>query len=116
MSTWLLGNTTVRSPFRLIDGLKVFALTNGDIRGSREKELIFCKALVDGGIISSNFEAEDIASFSDTTYSVGRKWRSALSKLGFLYPTIASNLGFPQSEIGPVDTITPNGWRLEAST
>lgn len=84
MSTWLFGNTTVRSPFRLIDGLKVFALTNGDIRGSREKELIFCKALVDGGIISSNFEAEDIASFSDTTYSVGRKWRSALEKLGFI--------------------------------
>jgi len=84
MSTWLLGNTTVRSPFRLIDGLKVFASTNGDIRGSREKELVFCKALVDGGIISSSFEAEDITGFSDTTYSVGRKWRSALEKLGFI--------------------------------
>jgi len=84
MSTWLFGNTTVRSPFRLIDGLKVFALTNGEIRGSREKELTFCKALVDGGIISSSFEAEDIAGFSDTTYSVGRKWRSALEKLGFI--------------------------------
>ena len=84
MSTWLFGNTTVRSPFRLIDGLKVFALTNGEIRGSREKELTFCKALVDGEIISSSFEAEDIAGFSDTTYSVGRKWRSALEKLGFI--------------------------------
>lgn len=84
MSTWLFGNTTVRSPFRLIDGLKVFALTNGEIRGSREKELAFCKALVDGEIISSSFEAEDIADFSDTTYSVGRKWRSALEKLGFI--------------------------------
>lgn len=84
MSTWLFGNTTVRSPFRLIDGLKVFASTNGDIRGTREKELVFCKALVDGGIISSSFEAEDISGFSDTTYSVGRKWRSALEKLGFI--------------------------------
>lgn len=84
MSTWLLGNTTVRSPFRLIDGLKVFALTNGDIRGTKEKELVFCKALVDGGIISSNFEAKDTSGFSDTTYSVGRKWRSALEKLGFI--------------------------------
>ncbi|QXA07330.1 AlwI family type II restriction endonuclease [Acinetobacter pittii] len=84
MSTWLFGNTTVRSPFRLIDGLKVFASTNGDIRGTRAKELTFCKALVDGGIISSNFEAENIVSFSDTTYSVGRKWRSALEKLGFI--------------------------------
>lgn len=84
MSTWLLGNTTVRSPFRLIDGLKVFALTNGEIRGTKEKELVFCKALVGGGIIGSNFEAEDTSSFSDTTYSVGRKWRSALEKLGFI--------------------------------
>ncbi|ENM1985253.1 AlwI family type II restriction endonuclease (plasmid) [Acinetobacter lwoffii] len=84
MSTWLLGNTTVRSPFRLIDGLKVFASTNGDIRGAKEKELVFCKALVDGGIISSSFEAEDVSGFSDTTYSVGRKWRSALEKLGFI--------------------------------
>lgn len=84
MSTWLLGNTTVRSPFRLIDGLKVFASTNGDIRGTKEKELVFCKALVDGGIIGSNFEAEHTSGFSDTTYSVGRKWRSALEKLGFI--------------------------------
>jgi len=84
MSTWLFGNTTVRSPFRLIDGLKIFSSTNGNIRGSKEKELIFCKALVAGGIISSNFETEDMNSFSDTTYSVGRKWRSALEKLGFI--------------------------------
>lgn len=84
MSTWLLGNTTVRSPFRLIDGLKIFALTNGNIRGTKEKELVFCKALVEGGIISSTFEAEDTSGFSDTTYSVGRKWRSALEKLGFI--------------------------------
>lgn len=84
MSTWLFGNTTVRSPFRLIDGLKVFASTNGDIRGSKEKELIFCQALVDGGIISANFKSEEASGFSDSTYSVGRKWRSALEKLGFI--------------------------------
>lgn len=84
MSTWLFGNTTVRSPFRLIDGLKVFASTNGDIRGSKEKELIFCQALVDGGIISANFTSEEASGFSDSTYSVGRKWRSALEKLGFI--------------------------------
>src|SRR5699024_7440105 len=28
--------------------------------------------------------AEDVSGFSDKTYSVGRKWRSALEKLGFI--------------------------------
>ncbi|WP_413913136.1 AlwI family type II restriction endonuclease [Candidatus Skiveiella danica] len=48
----------------------------------------------------------------DDTYSVGRKWRSALNKLGFLYPEVPPASGIPQSEIGPIDMITPNGWRL----
>ena len=49
---------------------------------------------------------------NDDTYSVGRKWRSALNKLGFLYPEVPPASGIPQSEIGPIDMITPNGWRL----
>lgn len=48
----------------------------------------------------------------DVTYSVGRKWRSALNKLGFLYPEVLPASGIAQSEIGPIDMITPNGWRL----
>ncbi|WP_454008664.1 AlwI family type II restriction endonuclease [Alcaligenes phenolicus] len=48
----------------------------------------------------------------DETYSVGRKWRSALNKLGFLYPEVPATSGILQAEIGQIDTITPNGWRL----
>jgi len=49
---------------------------------------------------------------TDETYSVGRKWRSALNKLGFLYPEVPTGSGATQSEIGQLDAITPNGWRL----
>lgn len=45
----------------------------------------------------------------DETYSVGRKWRSALGKLGFLYPEIPSSASIRQEDVGAMDTITPNG-------
>lgn len=48
----------------------------------------------------------------DDTYSVGRKWRSALNKLGFLYPEIPKSSSLHQIDVGPIDMITPNGWRL----
>ncbi|NCB39032.1 MAG: AlwI family type II restriction endonuclease [Erysipelotrichia bacterium] len=104
MKAWHFGNTTVRSPFRLRDGLVALASSQlqGNLHG-REQEIAFRRLLGECGVVELG---------DDDTYSVGRKWRSALSKLGFLYPTIASNLGFSQSEVGPVDIITPNGWRL----
>lgn len=104
MKSWHFGNTTVRSPFRLRDGLVALASSQlqGNLHG-REQEIALRRLLGECGVVELG---------DDETYSVGRKWRSALSKLGFLYPTITSNLGFAQSEIGPVDTITPNGWRL----
>jgi hypothetical protein len=49
---------------------------------------------------------------TDDTYSVGRKWRSALGKLGFLYPEIPKSSSISQEDVGAMDTITPNGWRL----
>ena len=96
MSAWLFGNTTVRSPFRLKDGLFVLKNANleGRIRGSKNNELLFCKALVDYQIITANFDQEQ--NFTDATYSVGRKWRSALEKLKFIQD----------------DYITVNGERL----
>ena len=104
MRPWHLGNTTVRSPFRLRDGL--VALSNSSLQGNlrgQEHEIAFCRLLGENDIVELR---------GDITYSVGRKWRSALSKLGFLYPKIPLELGIPQSEIGPLDMITPNGWRL----
>lgn len=104
MRPWHLGNTTVRSPFRLRDGLVALSSSSlqGDLRGEKQ-EIALRKLLGEHGIVSLG---------TDETYSVGRKWRSALNKLGFLYPEIPTSAGIPQSELGTLDTITPNGWRL----
>jgi hypothetical protein len=101
---WYFGNTTVRSPFRLRDGL--IAISNSPLQGNlhgESNERAFRKLLGDKGIV----ELRD-----DTTYSVSRKWRSALSQLGFLYPEIPKTSSLIQNDIGIVDAITPNGWRL----
>jgi hypothetical protein len=104
MKPWHLGNTTVRSPFRLRDGLVALSTSalQGNLRG-QEQEIALRRLLGEHGIVELG---------DDDTYSVGRKWRSALNKLGFLYPEVPPTAGIPQSEIGPVDMITPNGWRL----
>ena len=104
MKPWYLGNTTVRSPFRLREAL--VALSNsplqGNLRGAAQ-DIAFRNLLGEHGIVVLG---------SDTTNSVGRKWRSALTKLGLLFPQIPAASGIPQCDVGPVDTITPNGWRL----
>ena len=99
-----MGNTTVRSPFRLRDGLVALSTSSlqGNLRG-REQEIALRDLLGGHGIVKLG---------SDDTFSVGRKWRSALNKLGFLYPEVSLASGITQSELGPVDMITPNGWRL----
>ena len=104
MRPWHLGNTTVRSPFRLRDGL--VALSQSELQGNlhgQEQEIAFRNLLGEHQIVELG---------NDESYSVGRKWRSALTKLGFLYPELPAKLGVAQNELGPVDTITPNGWRL----
>ena len=104
MRPWHLGNTTVRSPFRLRDGLVALSTSSlqGNLRG-REQEIAFRRLLGEHGIVELG---------DDETYSVGRKWRSALNKLGFLYPEVPSSVGIPQGDVGFLDMITPNGWRL----
>lgn len=104
MRPWHLGNTTVRSPFRLRDGLVALSTSplQGNLRG-QEQEIALRRLLGEHGIVELG---------DDDTYSVGRKWRSALNKLGFLYPEVPPASGIPQIEIGPIDMITPNGWRL----
>lgn len=104
MKLWHLGNTTVRSPFRLREGLA--ALSNSSLQGNlrgEDQEIAFCDLLGKRGIVELR---------GDKTYSVGRKWRSALNKLGFLYPKVSAASGITQAEIGQIDAITPNGWRL----
>ncbi|MBP6189820.1 MAG: AlwI family type II restriction endonuclease [Azonexus sp.] len=86
------------------DGLVALSTSSlqGNLRGE-EQERAFRRLLGEHGIVELG---------DDDTYSVGRKWRSALNKLGFLYPEVPPASGIPQSEIGPIDMITPNGWRL----
>lgn len=104
MGIWHFGNTSVRSPFRLRDGLIALSKSSlqGDLHG-REQEIAFRDLLGDNGIVTLGH---------DSTYSVSRKWRSALDKMGFIYPKITKHMGFIQSDLGDVATITPNGWRL----
>jgi len=104
LKPWHLGNTTVRSPFRLREGLVALSTSplQGNLRG-RNQEIALRRLLGEHGIVELG---------DDETYSVGRKWRSALNKLGFLYPEVPATSGILQAEIGQIDTITPNGWRL----
>lgn len=104
MQLWYIGNTSVRSAFRLRDGLVALSTSHlqGNIRG-QAGDRAFRDLLGQHGIVSLGI---------DETYSVGRKWRSALGKLGFLYPEIPHSSDIRQEDIGPIDTITPNGWRL----
>lgn len=102
---WYIGNTSVRSPLRLRDG--ILALKNnpylqGNIRG-RDGDIAFRELLGKAGIVTLG---------EDSTNSVGRKWRGALCKLGFLYPELPKNSGLSQKDLGKIDYITPNGYRL----
>ena len=104
MNIWQLGNTSVRSAMRIRDGLVAYSQSTiqGDIR-SADGDIRFRNLLGECGIVSLG---------EDETNSVGRKWRSAMEKLGFLYPEVKKSMGFTQNELGTLDTITPAGWNL----
>ena len=121
---WHIGNTTVRTPYRLHEALKAIYGTsfNGSIIG-REREHEFAAHLHEQGVLNS----PDIERGNDAS-SLGRKWRSALSQLGFITPSLTRGI-----ESGMVDPalvpfvegienlsgrpfeITPNGQRLMES-
>ncbi len=104
MGFWQLGNTSVRSAMRIKDGLT--ALSTSTIQGNIRKgegDIAFRKLLGECGVVSLG---------EDSTNSVGRKWRAAMGKLGFIYPKVQKNWGFSQDDLGPLDTITPAGWDL----
>lgn len=109
MGFWQLGNTSVRSAMRIREGL--VALSTSTIQGNIRKgtgDVAFRKLLGACGVVSLG---------EDVTNSVGRKWRSAMGKLGFIYPEVKKRFGFTQGDLGPLDMITPAGWNLiEAET
>lgn len=76
-STWHFGNTTVRNPLRIREGLVVLKNTlNGNIIG-KPQERLFADELDRAGVIEIANKQRD---YSD----MGRKWRSCLSQLGFI--------------------------------
>lgn len=104
MGFWQLGNTSVRSAMRIREGL--VALSSSTIQGNIRKgtgDVAFRKLLGACGVVSLG---------EDVTNSVGRKWRSAMGKLGFIYPEIKKSFGFTQEDLGTLDMITPAGWNL----
>lgn len=104
MGFWQLGNTSVRSAMRMKDGLT--ALSKSTIQGNIRKgegDAAFRRLLGECGVVSLGLDA---------TNSVGRKWRSAMGKLGFLYPEVRKSMGFRQEDLGKLDGITPAGWNL----
>lgn len=121
---WHIGNTTVRTPYRLRDAL--IALQGSPLHGNlctRDNEHAFAKLLHERGTLNApRLESGEEAS------DLGRKWRSALSQLGFLTPKLTNKLS---SSVDPklleatqgIDSlsgrpfeITPNGYRLIESS
>ncbi|MCI8934024.1 MAG: AlwI family type II restriction endonuclease [Clostridiaceae bacterium] len=104
MEFWQLGNTSVRSAMRIKDGLTAYSMSSiqGNIRRG-DGDVAFRRLLGQCGVVSLG---------EDSTHSVGRKWRSAMGKLGFIYPKIERSMGFVQVDLGQLDTITPAGWNL----
>lgn len=103
INIWLLGNTGVRNPWRIQEGLKIYANSSivGELRGV-ENALKFRNILAEANIIETD-------NSKDETGSIGRKWRLAFNQFGFTYPEVKEKFGFSQVDIGPVDCITPIG-------
>lgn len=112
---WHIGNTTVRTPYRLSAALRLLqgSSLDGNI-GSGEQEYSFAKLLHDGGVLYSQLIADGIDNANSR--SLGRKWRAAMSQLGFITPKVkadilneaTTNTGLPDK----VYKVTPNGARL----
>ncbi len=124
MILWHIGNTTVRTPYRLRDALRVLQSSpfNGNISG-KEQENRFAVLLHNAGILHAPRIAD--GRIAD---DLGRKWRSALSQLGFITPQLSRgiksgkldpSLALMTKEIkelsGRPYEITPNGSRLAQS-
>ena len=124
MTLWHIGNTTVRTPYRLRDALRVLRSSslNGNLSG-RVQENQFAAILHNEGVLHS----PRVVAGKDAS-DLGRKWRSALSQLGFItsMPTkgrssaiadsaLASMTSDIEGKSGRPFEITPNGYRLAES-
>jgi hypothetical protein len=120
LTLWHIGNTTVRTPYRLKEAL--IALKNSEFHGDMlgpEREEGFARLLNEKSIV----KADRIKNGKNSS-DLGRKWRSALGQLGFVTihlthshkkgpdPNLVRfSCGFPELSGTPYE-ITPNGKRL----
>jgi hypothetical protein len=100
MKTWNLGNTTVRNPWRIREGLRLLQELFAGHHWTPEGQAAYYRALVERGLI----EPEGELPRSQTQGINGRKWAAAANQLGF-----ARAWARPNS--GPVE-ITPAGRAL----
>lgn len=118
---WHIGNTTVRTPYRLKEALRVIESSglNGNIGGNTQENEFAVQLHLEGVLEAPRVERGEDAS------DLGRKWRAALSQLGFITPqltrgtasgTIDKDLAPATNDIvelsGRPYEITPNGYRL----
>lgn len=90
MKAWNLGNTTVRSPLRLQDGLRV--LVNSSLHGNlmgKAHQQEFARLLGTAGVVSVvRLKGDQEVDATD----LGRKWHGALVKLGFITPNLSGKV------------------------
>jgi len=99
---WLVGNTGLRNPNRIQEGLAVYAKSAfvGKLHG-RDNEIGFMNLLNKEGIIQNE-------SGKDESGSHARKWRLMFAKNGYIYPQVSKKDG-NQEDLGAMDEITPFG-------
>lgn len=99
---WLVGNTGLRNPNRIQEGLAVYAKSAfvGKLHG-RDNEIGFMNLLNKEGIIQNE-------SGKDESGSHARKWRLMFAKNGYIYPQVNKKDG-NQDDLGAMDEITPFG-------
>lgn len=99
---WLVGNTGLRNPNRIQEGLAVYAKSAfvGKLHG-RDNEIGFMNLLNKEGIIQNE-------SGKDESGSHARKWRLMFAKNGYIYPQVGKKYG-NQDDLGAMDEITPFG-------
>lgn len=99
---WLVGNTGLRNPNRIQEGLNVYANSAfvGKLHG-KDNEIGFMNLLNKEGIIQNE-------SGKDESGSHARKWRLMFAKNGFIYPQVKKKDG-DQDDLGALDDITPFG-------
>lgn len=99
---WHVGNTGLRNPNRIQEGLAVYAKSAfvGKLHG-RDNEIGFMNLLNKEGIIQNE-------SGKDESGSHTRKWRLMFAKNGYIYPQVNKKDG-NQDDLGAMDDITPFG-------